>query len=538
MGRFDSSSEPSLRSRSPEPREAHEVGSIMEASGARAESPDCEEESAAREVWGFGDLGGNLGMARDVVGLGRQGTVVGFKIAGAATRFGFGIARGTLRGIGSVGDFCRVPGLGKVMQATDAVVGGAQQITEGSQAMAKGIALGSMDVTIGGLDAAGAEKHALAKRVIGANEVDACVSVAGIAARLNHNAGFETLSGPDLAVGFARYSTVQPDPITRGPEVDIAPLTRWMWLCAATYGQRWCHAMGMFRNIQVPADDFLASAAAERGCVLLLDRTRTPSLELYQRACAVFADDAASALVVAIRGTGSMRDLLTDLVCEPAPLQPGELQVGEVDAQFVHDGMWRSAQRLVDELQGTVQAALEERPTHRVIVTGHSLGAGVAALLCLLWKPLLGDRVTSVAFASPQTLDAAAARAAEGQGVTSLLLGDDLVPRLSLRSATDLGAAAVRLGGEEGASEALVEAARRQPSAGPPAMAPEAPTAEEVPRSTPALRPAGRLVHLRGGTPAVQACVADVEDFAAIRVSRSMLISHMPSSYLRALGEL
>lgn len=257
--------------------------------------------------------------------------------------------------------------------------------------------------------------------------------------------------------------------------------------------------------------------------------------EMYRPACAILVDDSTGVVFVVIRGTSNIRDALTDLVCAPASLAPGELLVGAVDACFVHDGMWRSAQRLDSDLKGTVWAVLETRPGHRLIITGHSLGAGVASLLHLRWRPLLGDRVSCIAFASPQVLDVAAARAAEAQGVTSLLVGQDVVPRLSLRSATDLSAAAVRFGREVGAADALAVAVAPGES-GPRTTRP---VELAVSLSTaPALRPAGRLLHSCVGSAPGKARVADTEDFADIQVCRGLIISHLPPAYLRAVGAL
>ena len=106
-------------------------------------------------------------------------------------------------------------------------------------------------------------------------------------------------------------------------------------------------------------------------------------------------------------------------------------------------------------------------------MTGHSLGAGTATLLAFLWqrggalrgmalgsgtasgttgsgmpseiRPSIEGRISCVAFATPQTMDKASAH---GQiaTTTSVIVGDDLVPRFSLRSTLDLHRRAMRLG--------------------------------------------------------------------------------------------
>lgn len=465
-------------------------------------------DDGAREAWNTRDLRKGLGVARDVVSVGRKGTDIGFRIAGTATKFGFGIAKGTLRGVG------HIPGLGRVMKVTENLVGVAQDITEGSQALGRAIALGSMDAANAGLDAAGAEKYELARGLLGSDEVDACIVVSTVASKLSQDADLQAVSTSDFITGLVNYYSSQAPSALIAPDrqmVSTGHLARLMWLSAAMYGARMNKVLGLFRHVHCSGDEFLTVVAADLGFALHLDRMTACPRGLYQPACAILVDDTNQEVVVAIRGTSNMRDALTDLVCAPARLAPGQFSVGDVDVQFVHDGMWRAAQSLLTELQDFVHILLEERPSYRLMITGHSLGAGVAGLLCLLWRQRLGERVSCISFASPQTLDDAAARAAAHQGVTSVLVGDDLVPRLSLRSATHLTANAV----------SLATVASR---VGVP------------PPSVPALYPAGRLLHHCAGAAPQTAFVADQDDFGTIRVSPSMLFTHMQPAYLRALG--
>ena len=67
---------------------------------------------------------------------------------------------------------------------------------------------------------------------------------------------------------------------------------------------------------------------------------------------------------------------------------------------------------------------------YRIVVTGHSLGAGVAAFVTLLLRRTL-PRVTGVGYATPttMTLDLAMHSAAF---FTTVVLGDDIVPRISV----------------------------------------------------------------------------------------------------------
>jgi hypothetical protein len=433
---------------------------------------------------------------------------MGFSIAEKCTKFGFGIARGVITGIGSVADVVQVPVVAKVMTGVDGIVGVAQTITEVSQGAAKGLTLGTMHLITGGLDAAGAEKYELARHAIGEEETDACLAVIDAATKVQGAAGFETHGVALLMSGIVAYQQQQAPLAPPRQQINTSSLARWLWVCAAMYGGLFNRAMGTYLEIQANERDFLAAVMANKGYKLVLDGTLDLPKQMYKPAYAVMVDDATSTVVVAIRGTANIRDALTDLVCEPRQMTHGELPVGAVNAKYVHDGMWRAATRLAKDLAPTVWKELEERPNHKLMVIGHSLGAGTAGLLTLIWRPLLGDRVTGVGFAMPQTLDDAAARAAEAEGVTSVLLGDDLVPRLSLRSVLDLSTAAVHLGGGSVAATTV------------------------APVQT--LRPPGQLIHLRE---AGVATIADQDEFAQIRVSSRMLLDHLWQPSLQALGE-
>lgn len=85
-------------------------------------------------------------------------------------------------------------------------------------------------------------------------------------------------------------------------------------------------------------------------------------------------DHTRKAIVVAIRGTNSISDIITDLICENAPFAGG----------YAHSGMKSAAESLYTSLLPTLRAELAKRPTFSLVVTGHSLGAGVAILLTKL----------------------------------------------------------------------------------------------------------------------------------------------------------
>eukprot|EP00286_Rhodomonas_abbreviata_P024350 CAMPEP_0181314168 /NCGR_PEP_ID=MMETSP1101-20121128/14664_1 /TAXON_ID=46948 /ORGANISM="Rhodomonas abbreviata, Strain Caron Lab Isolate" /LENGTH=489 /DNA_ID=CAMNT_0023421223 /DNA_START=24 /DNA_END=1489 /DNA_ORIENTATION=+ len=165
------------------------------------------------------------------------------------------------------------------------------------------------------------------------------------------------------------------------------------------------------------------------------------------------ADRAHNHLVLAIRGTMSSGDILTDLRC-----RSGQVRITpDSDLETVHMGMWESAVRLDGELSHIVEHAL--RPGGKcegmaLRLTGHSLGAGVASLLALRWQARFPS-LHCFAFAPPCTVSPRLA-ALHAHLVTSVVLADDVVCRWSLGSTMDVLRAAGSLAKEKGALQRLI----------------------------------------------------------------------------------
>lgn len=113
----------------------------------------------------------------------------------------------------------------------------------------------------------------------------------------------------------------------------------------------------------------------------------------------VFLDHLTKSIVVAIRGTKSISDIVTDLYIEASPFLDESREV------FAHRGIAESAEALLP----TVTAAIREIKqrdgkkfkNYRVVTTGHSLGAGSAALLAILLSTESKIPVSSFAYAPP-----------------------------------------------------------------------------------------------------------------------------------------
>ena len=144
-------------------------------------------------------------------------------------------------------------------------------------------------------------------------------------------------------------------------------------------------------------------------------------------------------VLIGIKGTSGFEDMLTDC-CGLAVTHdlPGSYVQGGSSTIRCHEGILLSAQRLAAKLEVAVEELF--LPTgYKILVTGHSLGAGVAALLGVLLRArfptLLADDSGTIlrvmAFASPPVLDCDSALACE-PFVTTVVNKSDIIPRASL----------------------------------------------------------------------------------------------------------
>ncbi|KAG7096493.1 hypothetical protein E1B28_003923 [Marasmius oreades] len=210
----------------------------------------------------------------------------------------------------------------------------------------------------------------------------------------------------------------------------------------------------------------------------------------------VLADHSRSQVVLVLRGTMSLNEIAVDLTCESEEFEPARTDTSEelesrVPGQFVfptvprsrrssnamlaagrhmvHSGMLRMARAMGEvgkPVQLAVHEALHQNPGYELVLCGHSLGAGVAALLGLMWadpKTCLTvhssglpvtRRVSVYCFAPPALTDAALSKLANNL-IVSFVYSHDVVSRLSLGAIQDLRNAAMWLcdANEEGGDQ-------------------------------------------------------------------------------------
>eukprot|EP01083_Nonionella_stella_P023110 63910_1 len=147
----------------------------------------------------------------------------------------------------------------------------------------------------------------------------------------------------------------------------------------------------------------------------------------------LIVDHKENKIVLSIRGTSSIGDLLTDLNAVTKNFEFSGIN------GFVHEGMVQAAYFIRRNVSLQLVNLCEIYPDYGVIICGHSLGAGIAALLGLMYKdhPIIHkqNQLKVYAFASPCIVSKEFTDCALGnEYITSIALSTDLVTRLSVES--------------------------------------------------------------------------------------------------------
>lgn len=164
-------------------------------------------------------------------------------------------------------------------------------------------------------------------------------------------------------------------------------------------------------------------------------------------AYSICVDRQKRSVVLAVRGTLSIQDCMTDCIAEEAALDT----LG-MPGQVAHEGMYRAACNIIGSLRNhnllplllkdghvpdshsfRVADELQDCRGFDLVVCGHSLGAGAAALLTMLLRSEW-PQVRCLAYSPPGGLLSADAAANTRDYITSVILGEDFIGRLSMRS--------------------------------------------------------------------------------------------------------
>jgi len=166
------------------------------------------------------------------------------------------------------------------------------------------------------------------------------------------------------------------------------------------------------------------------------------------------ADEKTKSLVISLRGTLSLNDALTDL--RAVPNEMADESVAGLDCRWkAHCGMVEAARKVYKTLHGLgeegtgplkvgpdgqtitslniMEQAMEDYPGYSITVTGHSLGAGTASILAFMLRTKYPEmQVMCYAYSPPGGLLCEPAAVESEKFIVSVIVGQDLVPRLSL----------------------------------------------------------------------------------------------------------
>ncbi|CAK4932487.1 unnamed protein product [Aphanomyces euteiches] len=167
----------------------------------------------------------------------------------------------------------------------------------------------------------------------------------------------------------------------------------------------------------------------------------------------IVLDHAKKTVVVAIRGTLSLEDCLTDVIAYGVSLNDVAQRYGcEGQGAFAHQGMLQCAVWLMSELTSLRALDMLFDPStpplknpavnesvpgayhdYGLTITGHSLGAGTAALLAIMLRPKY-PALKCLAFSPPGCLMSPELAKSSSSFITSVVLGKDIIARASLLS--------------------------------------------------------------------------------------------------------
>lgn len=155
---------------------------------------------------------------------------------------------------------------------------------------------------------------------------------------------------------------------------------------------------------------------------------------IYQVPFSVLLDHAVKSIVIVIRGSLTLEDWVTDLsvVGEEYTIPDGCGGKMEVKG---HKGFFESGIYLTKVLraEGIIEKLYEEVPDYSLVVTGQSLGAGVAPPLALYLREWYPD-VQCFAYSPPGCVISNINTTCTMHNVCTVVVGDDLVSHMSITS--------------------------------------------------------------------------------------------------------
>lgn len=152
--------------------------------------------------------------------------------------------------------------------------------------------------------------------------------------------------------------------------------------------------------------------------------------DLYKTPFMICIDHKTRSVVIAIRGTLSLHDIITDFCATTE-----HVNLPDFPQLRVHKGMHTTALCIMQKLDdGLLDSAFSKVPSYnKLVVAGHSLGSGVACLVASFLRERYPE-VRCFCYSPTGSLLTAEGAAYTESFVTSVILGYDLVARLSVNT--------------------------------------------------------------------------------------------------------
>ena len=254
------------------------------------------------------------------------------------------------------------------------------------------------------------------------DHTDAIARIIGMVT--NYTIPLSNLSKTEISNCIKRYALLQQSnrlmvvlPIEKhtAPSEDLA---RCMGLAAAAYGKLAINFQVYLPQMMYQSDILSHLAPGITAADVILESQQD---SVFQPGYMLIIDHKKKDIVLSIRGTMNPHDVLTDLACHHTPchehisanngtdsnITPKDnneeigmsklsraLGIDEADMQdihFAHDGFLQSALRLDKFLLSEITSLRLKYNDYGVLLCGHSLGAGVASLLTILWSKHFPD---------------------------------------------------------------------------------------------------------------------------------------------------
>eukprot|EP00898_Chlorokybus_atmophyticus_P005178 jgi/Chlat1/5661/Chrsp37S05467 len=184
------------------------------------------------------------------------------------------------------------------------------------------------------------------------------------------------------------------------------------------------------------AQDLARRGALSHGRVLKFHT----QADLLRPAYYVAIDDQRRNIVLCVRGTSSVQDLLTDLASSAEEVRKNQNGDG-AECEYAHLGMMEAARWLLRQEAQTLIDLMKENPRYSLRIIGHSLGAGAGALAAMLLREsevvqaagINTKKITCIAFAPPACVSRNLASKLS-RYVTSVVNQYDIIPRVSIHT--------------------------------------------------------------------------------------------------------